>query len=257
MSIDQLGKKAYEKPDLLYKYNGVDIPPLGMVDDILTVTNVENTGKMNKMVTTFIESKNRRLSKSKCFRIYIGKGHENCPELKVCEDTMKDVKQEKYLGDVIDESGTIQDTIERRRAKGEGNISEILYIIEEIPLGKHKTEVALKLRDAMLINGIIYNSEAWHGITNAQIAKLESVDEALLGGIWKAHIKKPKEFLHLDTGTVSLKWISVQGRLNYLKYIISRDNNELLKKVFLAQKASTTSGDFNQISREGPNRVGN
>ena len=57
----------------------------------------------------------------------------------------------------------------------------------------------------MLINGIIYNSEAWHGITDAQIAKLESVDEALLRGILKADIKKPKEFLHLETGTVPLK----------------------------------------------------
>ena len=95
VSIDQLGKKAYEKPDFLYKYNGVDIPPLGMVNNILTVTNVENTGKMDKMVNKFIESKNLRLSKSKCFRIHIGKGHEDCPviELKVREDTMKDVKQ--------------------------------------------------------------------------------------------------------------------------------------------------------------------
>ena len=180
------------KCQIFFINNGVDIPPLGRVDDILTVTNVENTGKMNKMVNTFIESKNLRLSKSKCFRIHIGKGHEDCPELKVHEDTMKDVKQEKYLGDVIDESGTIQATIEKRKAKGEGIISEILSIIEEIPLGKHKTEVALKLREAMLINGILYNSEAWHGITNAQIAKLESVDEALLRGILKAHIKTPK-----------------------------------------------------------------
>ena len=39
-SIDQLGKKAYEMPEILYKYNGVDIPPLGMVNDILTVTSV-------------------------------------------------------------------------------------------------------------------------------------------------------------------------------------------------------------------------
>ena len=34
VSIDQLEKKTYEMPDILYKYNGVDIPTLGMVDDI-------------------------------------------------------------------------------------------------------------------------------------------------------------------------------------------------------------------------------
>ena len=166
-SIDQLGKKAYEMPEILYKYNGVDIPPLGMVDDILTVTSVENTKCMNSIINTFIESKNLRLSKSKCFRIHIGKGHNSCPVMKVHEDNMKEVKQEKYLGDIIDSSGTIQATIEKRVSKGEGIVSEILSIIEEIPLGKHNTEVAQKLREAMLINGILYNSEPWHGLTNA------------------------------------------------------------------------------------------
>ena len=39
-------------------------------------------------------------------------------------------------------------------------ISEILSIIEEVPLGKHMTEVALKLREVMLINGVLFNSEA-------------------------------------------------------------------------------------------------
>ena len=91
VSIDQLGKKAYEMPDILYKYNGVDIPPLGMVDDIITVTNVENTENLNKLVNEFIKSKNLRLSKSKCFRIHIGRGHENCPDMKVHEDLMKEV----------------------------------------------------------------------------------------------------------------------------------------------------------------------
>jgi hypothetical protein len=32
----------------------------------------------------------------------------------------------------------------------------------------------------MLQNGILFNSEAWHGVTSAQIVKVEKVDEALL-----------------------------------------------------------------------------
>ena len=54
----------------------------------------------------------------------------------------------------------------------------------------------------MVINGILCNSEAWLSVTNAQIAKLESVDNALLRGILQAHSKTPSEFLHLETGTV-------------------------------------------------------
>ena len=244
VTIDQLGKSAYEKPDILYKYNGVPIPPLGMVDDILTVTNVENTLKMNKLVNTFIETKKLRLSHKKCVRIHIGRGHENCPSLDIHENTMKNAESEKYLGDVLSKNGTLQQTIERRKAKGDGIVAEILSIINEIPLGRHRMEVALKLREAMLINGILFNSEAWHGVTLAHIAKLEAIDEALLRGILKAHTKTPKEFLYLETGALPIKWIIAQRRINYMNHILQRDENELVKKVFLAQRNNPVQGDF-------------
>ena len=155
----------------------------------------------------FIEHKKLKLSSTKCFRIHIGKGHNNCTDMHVHDGTMNEADKEKYLGDIIDKSGTIQATIEQRKSKGDGIVAEIISILKEIPLGKHTVEVALKLREAMLINGILYNSEVWHGVTHAQIVKLESVDEALLRSILKAHSKTPKEFLYLETGTIPLRWI--------------------------------------------------
>ena len=101
-------------PELLYNYKGVQVPPLGMVDDIITVTNVENTQTMNKLVNSFIEHKNLKLSKEKCYRINIGKGHNNCPKLKVHEHYMKETEKETYLGDIIDQNGKIQSTIDKR-----------------------------------------------------------------------------------------------------------------------------------------------
>ena len=80
---------------------------------------------------------------------------------------MKETEKETYLGDIIDQNGKIQSTIDKRLKKGEGINSEILSILSEIPLGKYKIEAALHLREAMLLNGILYNSEAWHGVTNA------------------------------------------------------------------------------------------
>ena len=35
-----------------------------------------------------------------------------------------------------------------------------MSIINETPLGKHKTEVAIKVFEAMLINGMLFNSDA-------------------------------------------------------------------------------------------------
>ena len=47
-TIDKLGKKCNETPEKMYHCKGVPIPPLGMVDDIISVTNVENTLDMKK-----------------------------------------------------------------------------------------------------------------------------------------------------------------------------------------------------------------
>ena len=71
----------------------------------------------------------------------------------------------------------------------------------------------------MLINEILFNSEAWHGITNVQIEKLESVYEALLGGILEAHINKPKKIAFRNR-KCSTKVDNYQRRLNYLKHIL-------------------------------------
>ena len=69
-----------------------------------------------------------------------------------------------------------------------------------------------------------------------QIHKLESLDEALLRGLLKAHSKTPKEFLHLELGTIPLRWIMAQQRLNYMKHILSRDDTEIIKRVLFLTK---------------------
>ena len=59
---------------------------------------------------------------------------------------MKEAISEKYLGDIINETGNIQATITKRKERGSGIVAEILSIINEIPLGKHRLDVAMRLR---------------------------------------------------------------------------------------------------------------
>ena len=157
---------------------------------------------------------------------------------------MSESESEKYLGDVIDTTGKIQATIDQRKAKGTGIIAEIMSIVEEIPFGKHKIAVAMKLREAMLINGLLYNSKAWHGVTKKHVESLETIDKALLRNILKAHSKTPTELLYLESGALPIRWIIAQRRIMYLKHIMSKHDTELLKQVFLAQKNNPTQGDF-------------
>ena len=215
-----------------------------MVDAVISVSSVENTAKINEVINTFVERKKLRLAKDKCHRIHLGKGHQQCPELVVHEHKMDESDKEKYLGDYIHKNGKIQETINQRKIKARGIVTDILSLLDEIPLGKHRIEVGLKLREAMFINGILFNSEVWHGVTNAQITSLEAQDNSLIRGILGAHKGTPKAFLHLETGTIPLRWVIAQRRINYLKHILSRTEDELIKKVLRAQKEKPTKGDF-------------
>ena len=79
----------------------------------------------------------------KCHRIHVGKGHKECPLLNVHEKTMKESKSEKYLGDIVDTTGSINATIQSRKAKAQGIITGIMAILDEIPLGRHKMDIAM------------------------------------------------------------------------------------------------------------------
>ena len=77
-TMDKLGKQAYSDPNLLYKYKGeVEVPPLQMVDDIISASVCRNqVVTINTAINTFIKLKKLKLSESKCARIYVGKN--NC-----------------------------------------------------------------------------------------------------------------------------------------------------------------------------------
>jgi hypothetical protein len=79
-TMDNLPKSVYKDKTLLYKYRGkVEVPPLQMVDDILTVQKCGSTSSaIDDHVIAFIEQKKLKLSTSKCVKIHIGLKCDQC-----------------------------------------------------------------------------------------------------------------------------------------------------------------------------------
>ena len=257
--MDKLGKLLYhDKPELLYYYKGVvGTPPLQMVDDILGIQQCSSKSlKLNSVINTFISLEKLTLSSKKCHNIHIGKSDMKCHNLKVHGSLMSNSKQETYLGDLIDQSGKIRPNIDKRRSKGYGITSNILAILNEIPLAHWKVEAGLRLRQAMLISGILFNSEAWHGIEEKDIAILEKVDEALLRGILSAHPKIPLEALYLETQSLPIRFIMASRRIMFLFNILQKDETEIVRRIYEAQKNDPSPGDFIHLVKSDCERIG-
>ena len=68
--------------------------------------------------------------------LYIG--HKECTLLNVHEKVMKESES-----DMVDSIGSISATIQSRKAKAQGIITGIMAILDEIPLGRHKMDIAM------------------------------------------------------------------------------------------------------------------
>ena len=77
---------------------------------------------------------------------------------------MNNSEQEKYLEDFINSSGTVRNTVEEKKNKGYAIVAE-----------------------AMFLNSTLFNSEAWHSLSEKEIIMLEAVDEHLLRSLVKGH----------------------------------------------------------------------
>ena len=86
-----------------------------------------------------------------------------------------------YLRDILSKDGGKNKlNIEARVSKGLGIVSQIMDILKCVSFGAHYFEIALTLRESIMINGMLTNCEVWYGLTDNEVGHLEEMDRLLL-----------------------------------------------------------------------------
>ena len=85
------------------------------------------------------------LSKKTFHKIHIGKHHRKFSELFVHGAVMSESKAEKYLCDIVHNSGSIKPNLARRLSRGWGKLSEILAMVKEAT-GKTRDNVMTHIK---------------------------------------------------------------------------------------------------------------
>ena len=80
----------------------------------------------------------------------------------------------------------------------------------------------------MLINELLFNSEAWHSVTQQDILSFEILYESLLRCLLGAHSKTPLEMLYLESGARTIRFVLASRRLpgDFIK-LVEEDSNRL------------------------------
>ena len=134
VQVDLLGQDCIRENKGIYKYKGcTSIPPLSMVDDVITVSNCGmDSIKVNGIVQSKVECKQLQLGLSKCFQMHVGKKNKHlCPQLKIHGQAMKTSDREKYLRDILTTDGKLDQNIKDRFNKGVGKTNELLVFFRK------------------------------------------------------------------------------------------------------------------------------
>ena len=257
-SIDTLGKKCRDRGENFHLYkHTARILPLSFVDDILGISKCGFSSiSLNTFINTQIELKKLRFhvdngnGKSKCHKLHIGKSHNLCPTLKVHGTIMPEVKEDTYLGDILSTDGRNTKNIKSRISKGIGIISQLTNILEIVRFGNHYFEVALMLRDSMLVNGTITNAEIWYNMTESETKEFDNLDKMFLRKILEVPCTTPCESYYLELGILPIHVIIKARRINYLHSILSRDKTSMLYSFFITQWNNPTKGDWTEQVKE-------
>ena len=117
-------------------------------------------------------------------------------------------------------------------------------MLRDIPLGSLRVQIGLELRQAWLVNGILFNSEVWHNVSDNDIAPFVEIDKYLLKGLLTAHAKTPVEHIYLETAALPIPYIITSRRLIYLKHILDRPDTEVTKRIYRCQRSKPSPGDL-------------
>ena len=254
--MDALGRRCYTEEKYLYKYNGSClVPSLGFIDDTCAATQCGiQSVEMNALINTFIESKKLYFNTNKCYQIHLGPRKEECCKLKVHDEIMKQTDSEKYLRDIVSNTGN-DENIEKWKKLGMKSISDILATLKEFGIGSFYVKTGLIYRDSILKCKLLLNSEVWHSLTLQQISILEDVDRTYMRWILNSHPKVAIEVLHFETGTQPLKYDIIRKRLMYLWKILHSEESELIHRVYKSQELNSHQGDWVRLVQEDKNKL--
>ena len=272
ITVDGFGKSSLNPNLDPYKYkNKVQIPALGMVDDILIFAESGyKSHRMNAFINVKTAIKRLQFGPEKCHVMHIGK---EIPEHKKTdffvdgwkmievEDTetgtkheiedfngeehMSESENEKYLGQILSSDGTNSKNITYRAGKGKGMVDKVKNILMNNPGGKFHFEIAILMRNAYLISSMLSSSESWYDLREEDFRKLEQCDECLLRIILNCTSQVPYEILYLELAVLPARYIIMLRRVLYLQVILKQNKaKSLLYNFFLAQLEQPTKNDW-------------
>ena len=119
-----------------------------------------------------------------------------------------------------------------------------MIILNETSLGMFYFAIAMILRETILISSMLLNVEVWTNITKTEINKLELVEKILIRRVIGTGRATPVAAVYLEVGAIPIRFLIRARRLMFLHYLLSLPENQLLARIYRAQKTDPVKNDW-------------
>ncbi len=149
------------------------------------------------------------------------------------------VVEHKMLGTWIDETGSYGINIQKKKAKLQFMLSETRNQAHPQNVGTYAIDARLKLAEAVIIQGLLHNVEAFPSYSYKEVEELEKIQHQILIGLLELPISTPYYALLIETGFWSMKARLAYRKLMLYHNIVRSDNRRVIKNLINVQKSET------------------
>ena len=242
------------------KYGAVKQHPYSFQDDVLVpVESVEDLRAVNIKMTMVMDLMQTELNKNKSGYVLMGTEEQREGVRKRLKEDplmcgnfeMKELKEEKWLGDYLGESlkDCVRLTIKKREAKIRRASFEILNLVKDYRaqrVGGFQT--GLVLWESCAIPSLLYNCSTWMEIGNEEIKTLNALQDYFLRLLWGTGPGAPKVALRADTGTRSMESRIWREKIMLVYHVSHLDEGSLAKDMLEEQVANNWKGLASEVS---------
>ena len=146
------------------------------------------------------------------------------------------MKLAALFSNCISSDKKIDENIKMRHDKGLGIVNQIISILKEVSFGNFHFEIGLLLRITMLVNGILFNTEAMFNIQQKHIDQLEECDKIFMRKLFDSGHGTPIESFYIESSAWPLRYIIMGRKFMFYWALLRKNEDELVKAVFNAQR---------------------
>ena len=218
-SLDRFLQESFS-----YQFGSVEIKTSLFVDDISDLNSCKTTATLsNKVFVNIQHQKHETFSAEKCELLLVNK--KECDSLPLNSDKINSVQRARYLGNLLNEKGNYLDLCQGRADRAKTTVTELCALsnCKEINFGHNRQiESLLILYKSVFVRRLIYNCEAWSGLTIKEINILRTSQRNFLR--WMLEVPKgtPTAALYLEFGILPINFEIEIKQLLYLKRILDK-----------------------------------